>query len=217
MAMECARYRQVMISRFQEETLDDDLLHSAWYSWTRDRAESAIAEFLLTRDGNVSTLELALLYEQRPWLVKTVGSLRTFCEQSTRLLYQPRAGQHTARVTLTGYVQVVPITLCDDDVEVYHPRWMSRKVLNTQLRSCWVSGVWRRPPMRFDPCRRVERRRKAKAWMQDFLNVFFSNEYISVEDLLCSTRVWPDADEYQNTERAKAVRAQADPAHAEPG
>ena len=56
--------------------------------------------------------------------------------------------------------------------------------------------------MRFEPCRRVERRRKAKAWMQDFLDVFLSDECISVEDLLYATRVWPEADEYVDPEIA---------------
>jgi hypothetical protein len=80
----------------------------------------------------------------------------------------------------------------EDNGEVCRPRWMSRKVLNAQLRQ-----QPRPSPVGFKMRRRADRRAQAQGWLQGFLEVFCADSGWEAEGLLKASRRRPANDKNQ--------------------
>ena len=87
--------------------------------------------------------------------------------------------------------------------EVYVPWWMSRKVLNTQLRS------QERPiPLGFHAQRRRERRKRQQEWLHEFLQAFWPDAPRQSDAVMAATREWPQNDRNDgNSEVAEEAEA----------
>ena len=188
------RVRQVLLLAVREETRDHDRLWSAWCAWARSptRAELLMMKFAAARGGVVSTLQLAELYEENPWLMGVIGRLRDFCDKSERLVYFPRGQQTRARVCLKGVPLGTELASAMADTELEEPylaRWMSRKVLNMQMRR-----ESRTYPRGFTSRTSSSRRTRATNWLQSFLEVFSEAATPNAADVLRATRQWPRTD-----------------------
>ena len=146
--------------------------------------------------GTVSTDMLSRLYSDSPWLMGTVGGLMEFCAKSATLQYTPRTASCRPKVSIPlslatavgGNVGVQVENATDE--ERYVPHWKSRVNLKAQLRQ------GSRPlPRGFNPRARAERRARARAWCNSFLQCFCPDISEHVDGLIKATRRWPECDE----------------------
>ena len=184
--------RSALLVGVKEEARDDKLLSFVWSEWSNKvaKAERAIAEVVAENGGMATTMVLANLYQQQPWLISTVAGLRDFCAKSRQLVYLPRSRAHGTRamVCLQSALQTVDEE-GEPEEELYVPHWLSRKVLNAQLRS-----GRRSTPRGFNRRCNSERKRKQRQWVHDFLCCFWPQDAHHVDSLIKATRRWPGND-----------------------
>ena len=164
-----SRMCRVLALAFKEEARDHEILHRTWYAWMQMRARSILVEHIDAQGGSCCTAGLACLYQLRPWLKKFVPRLKDFCESSNQLVYVPARNGTKASVVLASIFSQAPVSVVtakDDDP--YVARWMSRKVLKSQMR-----GQSRTCPSGFNSRCRAHRRAKACQWFQSFLDCFW--------------------------------------------
>jgi len=94
--------RAAILVAVRGERRDHERLGTLWYAWADKtlRAERAMVDFIASRGGTVTTLQLAGLYKELPWLAESVGNLRVFCETSSSLVYTSRSPGARATVAV---------------------------------------------------------------------------------------------------------------------
>ena len=176
-------------------------LGPSWYP--RAKAATVLACFLQRSGGNAEVRSLKSLYDKHPDLKSALGFLGAFCHNHPSFAYHRASKDTPATVSLYGGVSSplrceveAKLPLHHEaeafaDVEVYEPRWMSRKVLKSQLRR-----QQRQPPLGFNPRRRSERRNRQREWLHDFLQCFSPEVVDQTDTVMAATRTWPQNDRH---------------------
>ena len=173
-------------------------LAPSWHPKTE--AANLLASFLQQQGGKFEVRALKSLYDDNPNLKKLLGNLQSFCDKHPSFTYNRRSGDFPTMLSLRGHEHhVVPLraespvplpvqaeTEVGVDTEKYVPRWMSRKVLNSQCRS-----QPRSVPLGFRIRRRSQRRKRQQAWLQDFLEAFWPDIAHESGAMMAATRTCP--------------------------